>query len=446
MIRLRSFPVVAVGVLVFSLAGPAGAFHSGGVAECEGCHTMHNSLEGAPMTPAFPQYQAGPYLLKGSDQGSVCLNCHQHAGDTGPSSYHVSTAPGDMPDGSPPLQLTPGGDFGWLKKTYTWTARAGAAPETSAGERHGHNIVAVDYGYGPDTTPTGAPGGGAPGIAGYPVPALSCTSCHDPHGKYRLNANNGAFSTGGKPIRGSGSYGAVPDATTAVGSYRLLAGAGYQPKSLPGSNAFVFAPPIAVAPDTYNRAEVDNGTSQVIVAYGKNMSLWCANCHAQMHTTFGTVVHPADQTMSSTASLGGGVGVATAYNAYRKSGNLGGSQATAYWSLVPFQHDNFVDLNQLKGFVGSTNGPTSGVDRVMCLSCHRAHASGFDSMTRFGVGNEFITVADATGDPLWPDPAANPAQAQGRTVAETQQAYYGRPATVFAPYQRALCNKCHAKD
>jgi hypothetical protein len=30
--------------------------------------------------------------------------------------------------------------------------------------------------------------------------------------------------------------------------------------------------------------------------------------------------------------------------------------------------------------------------------------------------------------------------------AETQQSYYGRLATQFAPFQRTLCNKCHVKD
>jgi hypothetical protein len=32
----------------------------------------------------------------------------------------------------------------------------------------------------------------------------------------------------------------------------------------------------------------------------------------------------------------------------------------------------------------------------------------------------------------------------GKVAQEMQ--YYGRAATEFAPYQRLLCNKCHAKD
>jgi len=40
---------------------------------------------------------------------------------------------------------------------------------------------------------------------------------------------------------------------------------------------------------------------------------------------------------------------------------------------------------------------------------------------------------------------AYPAE-MGRTAIETQGAYYDRPSTVFATYQKSLCNKCHAKD
>ena len=39
-----------------------------------------------------------------------------------------------------------------------------------------------------------------------------------------------------------------------------------------------------------------------------------------------------------------------------------------------------------------------------------------------------------------------PQFARGRLGAETQAAYYDRPVTAFASYQRVLCNKCHAKD
>jgi hypothetical protein len=323
-----------------------------------------------------------------------------------------------------------GGDFGWLKKTYNWSGELG--PETSRGERHGHNVIASDYGYTQDTTLTNAPGGDA---FQYLSSNLSCVSCHDPHGKYRRN-DNATITTTGKPIKASGSYDTSPDpdSSTAVGTYSLLGGVGYQPKSLSGSYAFTYRPFFAVAPETYNRAE---DMSDVRVAYGNSVSLWCANCHTQMHTTFGTVVHPADQTL--------GPYVTPIYNAYKKTGDLTGTQATAYLSLTPFQMDNTTNMTTLKNAITSTAGPISS-DRVMCLSCHRAHASGWDSMMRFPVQSTFMTVDGGAGNPVYPNPATNPVEAMGRTAQEYQKALYDRPATNFATYQRVLCNKCHAQD
>ena len=83
---------------------------------------------------------------------------------------------------------------------------------------------------------------------------------------------------------------------------------------------------------------------------------------------------------------------------------------------------------------------------MLCLSCHRAHASGFESMTRFYTGNEFMTVSDAAGVALYDSSTTNNAINTGYSVAQQQAAYYGRPATVFWPYARDYCNKCHAKD
>ena len=95
----------------FALAfGNAYAFHSGGVAECEGCHSMHNSFEGSANVTGKAQFTGGPYLLKASDQAGTCLNCHQSA-DTAPTGYHISTAGVTPYDSTTPVEMTPGGDF-----------------------------------------------------------------------------------------------------------------------------------------------------------------------------------------------------------------------------------------------------------------------------------------------------------------------------------------------
>lgn len=396
--------------------GTAYAFHSGGVAECGGCHSMHSPAAG------------GSFLLVGVDQTSTCLSCHQHAGDTGPNNYHISTAEADMPAGSAPLQRTPGGDFGWLKKTYYYNLRGA---KTEWGDSHGHNIVAPGLGYNADATNTTAPGGT------FLASGLACNSCHDPHGKYRRAAGD-TVANSGAAIKTSGSYagaviadnepGTAPDGSAyAVGVYRLLAGAGYVKAPYPG------VPPAKV-PSAYNRSEAASSTR---VAYGAAITAagnttwgnWCGTCHPNMHSANG-YVHPVDQQLGSTIALN--------YNTYVKSGDMTGTPATSFTSLVPFATDGTGNTYaNLAAVTASTAGPASA-DRVMCLSCHRAHASGFPFMLRWNMESELLTWDGAY--------SADPKFGQGKTVGEIQAAYYDRPATVFAAYQRVLCNKCHAKD
>src|SRR5512135_790960 len=187
--------IFAAVILILTAAGSSFAFHSGGAADCGGCHSMHNSFQGSPNVTGRTFAQgSGVYLLKANDQSSVCLNCHQ-AADIAPTSYHVSTAAINPYDSSSPVEMSPGGDFAWLKKTMTFTANGNTS--TIDGERHGHKIVATDYGYVADNTLTMGPGGT------YPSDRLACTSCHDPHGRYRRFADN-TYNTTGLPIFNSG--------------------------------------------------------------------------------------------------------------------------------------------------------------------------------------------------------------------------------------------------
>ena len=112
--------------------GDAYAFHSGGVAECEGCHSMHNSFENKANVTGMSQFSSGPYLLKANDQSGTCLNCHNSA-DTGPTGYHISTDASKLGPGLPPVEMTPGGDFAWLKKTYNFFVRG--SPSKDDGDR-----------------------------------------------------------------------------------------------------------------------------------------------------------------------------------------------------------------------------------------------------------------------------------------------------------------------
>jgi hypothetical protein len=411
---------------------------------------MHNSKGNAVMAKnaGSVQFQGNAFLLQGSDQSSTCLNCHSGATMGGMTimTYPLVAA------GLPPAQRTPGGDFAWLKIT-------GA----TSGDRHGHNVIANDFGLGSDGSLQKAPGGD------YPNTSLSCVSCHDPHSRARIVDAAGTIqhsSLGGTtlPIKASGSYGVMPTATEAVGVYRLLASKNYSQLSLTQANIvttpFAADPPIAVAPSTYNRTESATDTR---VAYGSGMSEWCSNCHVKIHndttnTNNSALIHPAGNGAklgtAAANDLNGGQSkfISDIYNAYKSSGDLSGAQTSSFTSLVPFEEGSSdraalalhaVNDGSVKG------GPTTGSENVMCLSCHRAHASGFDQMGRWNLSGEFVTV-----NASWPgtDSTNSDANAKkssiaaGLTVAQYTGAMYDRPVGNFATYNRSLCNKCHAKD
>jgi hypothetical protein len=444
---------LAVILLLLTTVRSAFAFHSGGVADCDGCHSMHNSLKGTAMVTGRTFEQgSGPYLLKADDQSSTCLNCH-HATDTAPNDYHISTGGINPYDSTTPVQMTPGGDFAWLKKTMNITISGTFIANGNAGHTHGHNVVAVDFGYGSDEILKFAPGGN------YPASALACSSCHDPHGKYRRFAD-GTFATTGLPIIDSGSYQSSPAPLAgafAVGAYRLLGGVGYQPKSLDGPFAFANANPDVVAPADYNRPENPHVTH---VAYGRNMSEWCANCHPGMlqeSYTSGMAGfrHPAGNGAKLSAA------VVLNYNSYVSSGIMTNNDPNkTYSSLAPFElgtgdylamkplaqnNENF-NPDKPGNDYNNVNPSATTRNNVMCLTCHRAHASGFGNILRFFYLNEFMTVANSSNAASYDSSATENKINYGYSVLQQEKAYYGRHADFFGPYARSYCNKCHAKD
>jgi hypothetical protein len=159
------------------------------------------------------------------------------------------------------------------------------------------------------------------------------------------------------------------------------------------------------------------------------MSEWCANCHpAFLNSSTGGVggKHPAGKGAKLNADI------AKNYNSYVKTGDLSGSQATAYLALVPFEAgiSEVVFLDP-----SSSSGPSSGNANVMCLTCHRAHASAFQNIGRWDFEASFI----ADSHPQFGDGGAS-----GNDVVNS---YYGRDMTAeFGESQRQLCNKCHLKD
>ena len=313
--------LMLVAALSFLLAGSAFAFHDAGVADCAGCHTMHNSEDGQLVDP--DALNGNAYLLVDATPSDVCLGCHE-TGSRGvlqvdPLNPGVEKGAGNfifllednMNDGHG------GGD----------TLPDGSWDEPIPGYKAGHNVIAPGYGLLEDPTPTMASGPGG----GYSKSLLGCSSCHDPHG----NEN-----------------------------FRLLYGA--EP-TIGGLYTFTAAAPIAEA---IGRNDVESQATHT--AYKSGMSAWCGNCHAGMHTATagGKLVHNSGMPLGAT--------IATFYGLYDGTTNfvngVNGTPATSYLPEVAFE-----DAAMTTDYAGAPNAAS----QVSCITCHRAHASGAPNAGRW---------------------------------------------------------------
>lgn len=349
--------------LLFVAASTTGslAFHDAGVADCAGCHTMHNSQDNLPVTASGDSY---PYLLKAANSTDACLACHASYGQ-----FYGGDGHG------------PGGDFYWLTKTFTWSAHG--HNYESPGDSHGHNVISPANGILADQTLLTAPGGD------FDSDWLTCTSCHDPHGNMNFRILYGSALG---PIYVGGRYDFTSDAPLAAGNARR----------------------------TYIGSGGEETNAQHTV-YKSGMSDWCANCHEVFHSD-NTIefVHDVEEDLN---------GLADNYNAYVSTDDqTGGDIATSYWGLVPFE-DVDVDLGTVDPG-NYTTGPAAN-DQVMCVTCHRAHASAFTDIGRWDFGETFIIESHpASGD-------------GGVDPSDLTNKYY---QYTFVDNQRSLCNKCHVKD
>jgi predicted CXXCH cytochrome family protein len=232
--------VIALGGTL-AIAGSALAFHDRGVADCGGCHTMHNSEDGVLVDPDSPG--GNPWLLRDDTPSDVCLSCHA----TG-----LGAVFGTDPL-APPTERG-GGNFVFLLEDNINDGHGGATSPI-LGEAAGHSINAPSRGVGPDGTLTTSPGGS------FPASQLGCTSCHDPHG----NAN-----------------------------FRLLYGAGAAVQA--GVATFPNAAPTALGLSLFGAGEANNRHT----AYQGGMSGWCGNCHGDFHNNNTDLIHPSGQTVGAT--------------------------------------------------------------------------------------------------------------------------------------------------
>lgn len=330
----------------FALTGP-----------CVDCHTMHNSQNNSSMNFDYST-TPNPILLRGD-----CLGCHAQnlntriVGNYLPQVRHTA-AGNDLA----------GGNFAYITGDKALDAGDGGATTSTVG----HNVV--DFGVA-EATLTMPPGDkNATGITNG---TLTCAGSQGCHGD-RTTSGSFAGISGTHHNNASGSI-STASATSPGQSYRFLNGvAGFE--------------------DTYWEDATTTTTHNVYygVAFGSSIegsatapgantiSGLCAECHGLFHGpgTPGDIAnaggewlrHPTDAILPATA---GGE-----YNSYQ-----GANGALVYDTLAPVGKPAATPVAPVAAVV-------PGTDVVVCLSCHKAHASANADILRWN----YSTIATGGGD------------------------------------------------
>jgi len=348
---LWSLVVVVVISMLLIVGGSRICYAIGGV--CSGCHTMHNSQDGATEVQIFssgtlaatttPQDQ----LLKAS-----CIACHTGSGtgatnsDGAPIVLHIQD-----PVTQGAGQTLAGGDFHWVADDL------GTADHTM-----GHNVVGISVVDNPISyEPPGFDSGATPGalagdgqIAGgsWGSNQLTCAGKYGCHGNHTDTDPDTAIA-GAHHGNTGGTSSVVTTQTTVGASYRFLGGIkGREETSWNWAES-------ATVHNEYFGAATPSAT------YGSKdtISYSCAQCHGTFHdsdTIGGTsspwVRHPTDLSLPTSGE----------YASY-----------LTYSTEAPVARTDISSMGQTVTPTGAVN------DIVMCLSCHRAHGSPEPDLLRW---------------------------------------------------------------
>jgi predicted CXXCH cytochrome family protein len=311
--------------------------------ECSNCHTMHNSQSGTAVDTSGPNV----LLLKAD-----CLGCHGMGTSNKIETLGTSSVPQVLhTDASGDLA---GGNFAYI------TGQKGTADDT-----HGHNVIDLGAAYKEDvlTNPPGAYHSGQ-----VTNDELTCAGQNGCHG-IRDTSTSGV--SGVLALKGShhGNVdGQLNTADTVANSYRFLWGVkGYEISNWQNTNSTQHNEYFgATSPMDYNATGCqschDSSDITKVKPSNQTISGFCGTCHGNFHLLDGIggdtnspfIRHPTDIVLPSSGEF-------SAYTTYDIN-------APVARTTVPTSASGTV---------------TPGTDVVMCLSCHKAHATAYPDMLRW---------------------------------------------------------------
>lgn len=408
LVVLLLLPASPVNAFIDYISGSANTrlYHSYDGLVCYDCHTIHNSEDGAPIITGTTG-NPGPYarLLIQPTVTDICLQCHLYPANTAFKAPAVMSANGNMPSN----YAVPGGDFHWS----FIDPKKGHNPGKSRGVQ---SMIMPS-----DPVLTVSPGGG------FSANDWDCASCHDPHNRFGENVAawrqlrrkvNGIVHTGSETVaKGVESYGGN-EGTTSPGYEPILSNSRGDIRGGPNETSYVNTRrdgnPLEGAKLYPFLPESDTNKN----VYRGGFSSFCAACHGDFHggggenrsadngrTRAGSawIKHPTNVTMDQ--STGSKYGIDTYRAVVTNSQGNNPNPAGYDWKYPLAKGDS--DFSARTNVASDPDPATlAATDRIMCLTCHKAHASKYENMTRWdtnahsflAAGQQDFTGAASIGD------------------------------------------------
>lgn len=338
-------------ILIFVLMAGSEAKVTG---VCSNCHTMHNSQGGVAVNAAGPQ----EFLLnKGGGTVTTCWGCHAQT-----TADNILTLIPQIRHTHATVDLA-GGNFSYI--TGGKSLGTGATTSTA-----GHNVVDTSV---TDTTLTAPPGDqNSTGVTNLNLTCAGTKGCHGNRATSGVGASmKGAHHTNDSILKFGASFTTASQGATVGASYRFLLGVkGAEDTDWQASTT-------ATDHNEYWGATGKGTESTITVPGGGTISGLCAECHGTFHgplsgdittvTASPWLRHPTDIVLTN-------AGEYLSYTAYNFTAPIARQSITA-------------------GSTAASDTVTPGTDVIMCLSCHRAHASANYKMMRWDYKSATLATA-----------------------------------------------------